>query len=111
MSNFPFAGRTREKERVWSLVASEMRDILEALDIESDVVISGFKNFLDRNYDDNVPYHGPVHVLYGLCYLFDESLNYMYQNLVYDCLIWLGHDAGHNGNSVESPEEKRCADY
>ena len=108
MSNFPnFAGRTREKERVWALVEPKLADVFSGFLYEEELntFVAGMKVFLDKYYDAGVPYHGPVHVLYGLCFLLSQD-EMDEEVLARELLLWLGHDAGHNGNAAESPEEK-----
>ena len=98
MSKFPdFAGRKREKERAWNLIKGKFYRYAPAM-----------KKFLDEYYDEKVPYHGPVHVLYGLAYLVGTKLVSGKRGEALEDLVfyWLGHDAGHNGVAAESPEEK-----
>lgn len=93
MGKFAFAGRKREKARVWKLIKKSFGDFAPDM-----------KKFLDEQYDESVPYHGPVHVLYGLAYLVGNGFaRNSVENVI---LYWLGHDAGHNGVAAESPEEK-----
>ncbi|MBT5338753.1 hypothetical protein HN858_01550 [Candidatus Falkowbacteria bacterium] len=111
MSNFPnFAGRIREKYRIWLHVAYLLKELFDdpetCISYNSIRAVNLVKKFLDKHYDEKVPYHGPIHVLYGLCYLLENQKDCDGSILFDICLRWLGHDASHNGNAVESPEEK-----
>ncbi|MDP3985773.1 MAG: hypothetical protein Q8P82_03330 [bacterium] len=84
-----FAGRAREKARLLALLKSD--GILDRMPL-------GVCDFIDDHYDTGVPYHGPTHVLSGLLYLGSREAPIGAQ------VVWIGHDAGHNGFAAESPE-------
>lgn len=84
-----FAGRVRETERLFEMIkASGALD-----DLPPDLV-----EFVKRNYNPLVPYHNTVHVLSGILYLHQRQAPLTAR------VAWAGHDAGHDGSAIESPE-------
>lgn len=95
MSFGNFKGRKRETERIITL--------LKADQFCTDDQIA----FLKAQYITLVPFHNQVHIGYGLLFLIKREIpvtKFLLERQLFQ--LWLGHDAGHNGNSAESPEEK-----
>lgn len=95
-----FQGREKEMRRIMSLIQGEK-------------VLTGMHlDFFMKKYDFMVPYHNHVHVGNGLLFLLSAFRDSRLDPRVFTLMnLWLAHDAGHNGNSAESPEEKSMQLY
>jgi hypothetical protein len=89
---FPmFQGRKREIERLQPLLENCVAPLLDPGPVD-------WRAILECHYDPYVPFHGPVHLMYGLLWL-------VYINAPVDVMYaWLCHDADHTGIRSESPE-------
>jgi len=86
-----FEGRFREKQRLIPIIKRVVGPVLNQ-------IFPNWLEFLDSNCSLRVPYHNWVHTAYGLIWLVKENAP------INAVLAYLGHDAKHNGNKDQSPE-------
>lgn len=98
MSFGDFKGRKREKNRILKTLREFMhKDHLK---------------FFKEQYDYMVPFHNHVHIGYGSLFILKREIPISKIMQVASLFqLWLGHDAGHNGNAAESPELKSAEIY